>query len=111
MKKIIAIVTAFVISLTLCACEKPEPEKTPKEIVMSACESDIALSGYLNNKIKSANASVATVNEGSNNKYTCKGKIQVTDNYGDTYTYKFTAVYSYDEETKTATQEDLDIDD
>jgi len=56
------------------------------------------------------NIDISTV-EVNGNTYTAYGKVTVTDNYGDSYTGKFTAVYEFDENTQKFDKKSVDVSD
>lgn len=56
------------------------------------------------------NIDISTV-EVDGNTYTAYGKVTVTDNYGDRYTGKFTAVYEFDDNTQKFDKKSVDVSD
>ena len=111
MRKVLSLFLAFVMSLcvSLCACGEKEPEFDPKEEFRSEVSGDVATKCFFSYKdIKSAITFLSDIKVDGD---TCtgKGKVTIRDAYGDTYVGKVTAVYRYNEETKSFSKISLDI--
>ena len=110
MKKIIALLLVLVMGLTVCACgAEKEPEFDPEEEFKSEVDAAVAVKcAFTYADVKLAQTTLSDI-EVDGDKYTGKGKVTIRDNYGDTYVGKVTAVYRYNEETKSFSKVSLDI--
>ncbi len=111
MKKVIALALALIMVLSLCACGQTESgsESDPREKFESTVNAAVAAKCILSYAdVKTAITTLSDIDVDGNT-YTGKGKVTIRDNYGDTYVGKVTAVYKYNEETKTFTKVSLDI--
>lgn len=113
MKKVLSLFLAFVMCLSLCvslcACSEKEPEFDPKEEFRSEVSGDVATKCFFSYKdVKSAITTISDIKVAGDT-YTGKGKVTIRDAYGDTYVGKVTAVYRYNEETKSFSKISLDI--
>ena len=109
MKRMIAIMLVIILGLSLCACGSKEPEFNPSDEFESKVNATVAVEymySYADVKMAMTNLSDIEVNGDT---YTGKGKVTITDNYGDKYVGKVTAVYKYNEETQHFTKVSLDI--
>lgn len=109
MKKVIALSLVLIMVLSLCACGQKEPEFDPEEEFRSKVNSAVAAECYFSYAdVKSAITTLSDIDV-DDDTYTGKGKVTIRDDYGDTYVGKVTAVYKYNEESKTFTKVSLDI--
>lgn len=109
MKKLIALSLVLIMVLSLCACGQKEPEFDPREEFKSKVNAAVAAKCILSYAdVKTATTALSDIDVNGDT-YTGKGKVTIKDNYGDTYVGKVTAVYTYNEETKTFTKVSLDI--
>lgn len=109
MKKVIALSLVLIMVLSLCACGQKEPEFDPREEFKSKVNAAVAAKCFLSYAdVKTAITTLSDIDVDGNT-YTGKGKVTIRDNYGDTYVGKVTAVYKYNEESKTFTKVSLDI--
>lgn len=109
MKKVIALSLVLIMVLSLCACGQKEPEFDPREEFKSKVDAAVAAKCILSYAdVKTAITTLSDIDVDGNT-YTGKGKVTIRDNYGDTYVGKVTAVYEYNEESKTFTKVSLDI--
>lgn len=100
MKKILAILMALVMCVSLSACgSSKEPEETVDEKVISAVKSDITAEIILFYDTVGVPSITCFVDEISENEFEVTGKVTVKDKYGDTYTGKYDAVVEYDPST------------
>lgn len=109
MKKTLCMVLALVMCLPLCACGSDKEEFDPRSAFRRTVES--AVTAYCIVRyadVKVVDLTTLTIDV-TGDKYTGKGKFTIRDDYGDTYTGKVTAVYKFDEESKTFTKISLDI--
>ena len=105
----LALAMCLSLCLALCACGEKEPEFDPKEEFKSEVRGDVAAKCMFSYKdVKSATTTLSDIKVDGNT-YTGKGKVTIRDAYGDTYVGKVTAVYRYNEETKSFSKISLDI--
>ncbi|MBQ7574476.1 MAG: hypothetical protein IJT23_09470 [Clostridia bacterium] len=112
MKKLITLLLTFIMCISLCACGgSKSSEETPEDIVRSKCMADVSIECAFSYKdVKTPIVNIVTVSKNGTDNYLCQGKVTIIDNYGDKYAGNFTAEYSYNENSKTARKENLDID-
>lgn len=97
------------LGLSLCACGEKEPEFDPREEFKSKVNGAVAAHCLLSYKdVKTAITTLSDIKV-DGDKYTGKGKVTIRDAYGDTYVGKVTAVYRFNEESKSFTKISLDI--
>lgn len=112
MKKIIAVGLVLIMVLSMCACgqNQKKNEFDPREEFKSKVDAAVAAKCILSYAdVKTAITTLSDIDVNGDT-YTGKGKVTIKDNYGDTYVGKVTAVYKYDEASKTFTKVSLDID-
>lgn len=109
MKKVIALSLVLIMALSLCACSQNDSELDPREEFKSKVNAAVAAKCVMSYAdVKTAITTLSDIDVDGNT-YTGKGKVTIRDNYGDTYVGKVTAVYKYNEESKTFTKVSLDI--
>lgn len=90
--------------------DKPKVEKSPEDIVESAVTSRAwSYANTLYDISGLPDVFIATCNETEENLYEVYGKVNVKDNYGDSYTGKFEAIAEYNPETKEADVTEFDM--
>lgn len=97
MKKAMSLILALVVCLSLAACGEDEMEDT-RRLFTGQLNADFFL--YCRRtyaEVKKAEPEIADLSIDGDT-WTAKGKLVVTDNYGDTYAGKFTVVYTLNEE-------------
>lgn len=97
MKKTMSWILALVMCLSLAACGEDEMEHS-REIFQGQLKQDFTQycrSTYA--EVKKAEPEIADLSIDGDT-WTAKGKLVVTDNYGDIYTGKFTVVYTLNED-------------
>lgn len=109
MKKVIALSLVLIMALSLCACSQKDSKFDPREEFESKVNAAVAAKCVMSYAdVKTAITTLSDIDVDGNT-YTGKGKVTIRDNYGDTYVGKVTAVYKYNEESKTFTKVSLDI--
>ena len=95
MKKVLSLILALLMGITLLACGAKEPEFDPKEVFKSKVQAAVAVQcKFSYEDVRNAMTSLTSISvEGDT--YTGKGKVTIYDSYGDTYVGKITAVYKY----------------
>lgn len=111
MKKVLSLILALVMCLSLCACGNKDTssEKTPKEAVSDRAQSSVELT-LTARKYKVARAKITTIEEVAENEFEFSGTYTAKDeNYGEVKgTFEGTGIY--DPETKDVDIIDIDID-
>ena len=101
MKKALSLILALVLSLSLCACGKKEPEYPEYNVndeIRSAVQAEAAVYCIIEYAdVKSVMASVTDTDDNGDGSYDVKGYITVIDDYADTYKGKFNAVVKIDD--------------
>lgn len=98
-------------SVRVSACGESEPEFDPKEEFKAVIKD--AVMRHCHNRyseVKMVNTTVTKVDVDGDT-YTGKGKVVITDDYGDKYEGNVIAVYEFDEETQEFTQISLSVGD
>lgn len=115
MKKFVSITLVLVMMLamcmSLCACGESEPEFDPREEFKAVIKD--AVMRHCHNRyseVKMVNTTVTKLDIDGDT-YTGKGKVVITDDYGDKYEGNVIAVYEFDEETQEFTQISLTVGD
>ena len=104
MKKLIALLMAMTMVLSLCACGEKEPEFDVSESIRSSVRAESAFqfaspfSKYTG--VKSVMLDTLSYEDNGDGTYICKGKVLLIDDYGDKYTCKYDAVVEVDMETE-----------
>ncbi len=109
MKKTIAILLALLVALSLAACGGSASKKfDPEEELRSKISADVAV--YCKFNYADVKLALTTISDISNNgdTYTAKGKVNITDNYGDKYSGKVTGVYKLEGEAFTKVSLDIE---
>lgn len=109
MKKIIVLLMASVLCISLCACGNKNSKFNPEEAFESEVRSAVAVKCMFSYKDVKLTTTSLTDIDVNGDTYTGKGKIRITDNYGDTYEGKLTAVYKYNEDSQDFKKISLDI--
>ncbi len=101
MKKLLCIILCIGMLMTFAACGEKEEEfdpyrelrnvKVPYDLLVY-CESNFA-------NVRQAHAGTITIDE-YDGIYTCKGKVTITDDYGDKYVGNFEFIYFLEEGTE-----------
>ncbi len=109
MKKVLAILLALVMCISLVACGEKEPEFDLRSEIKSAIQSKASvecLFSYADVKL----VLVDTLNyeDNGDGTYDCKGYIAVTDDYGDKYRGKYDAVVKVVDEDASVVSFDLE---
>ena len=99
MKKVLAIIMAVIMCLSLCACGKKEPVETVEDKVISSVKSNIMARIAIQYDTVGAPSITCFIDEIGENQYEATGKVTVKDKYGDSYTGKYDATVKYDPST------------
>ena len=95
MKKVISLTLALIIALFLCACSSGYLSMDP---LKRTVENEIIFNCMMNYEgVTSTNVSITNIEE-SDGYFYIKGKVYITDEYGDKYVGKFDAEYVLDGE-------------
>ncbi len=101
MKRAISLLLAFIMCVSFCACEteRSEDSESLSDRVASEVKAQIMFHVGLSYEIVGAPRVTAFVKEIGDNEFRVTGKVTIRDNYGDTYTGKYDATASYDEDS------------
>lgn len=101
MKKILALILAVFMCLSLCACGggKGENSESVEDKVRSSVESRLMTYVTLSYETVGVPTITCYIEEVGENVFEVSGKVTVKDKYGDTYSGKYDAEVEYDPST------------
>lgn len=110
MKKIVSLFLIIIICFSLCACGGNKNSKFNSEDAFEdKVRAAVAVKCMFSYKdVKRTTTSLTDIDIVGDT-YTGKGKVRITDDYGNTYEGKVKAVYKYDEENQDFEEISLDI--
>ena len=99
MKKVLSLILALVMCLSLCACGGGSSKKSLSDRAADAVSSQIKVYVKLSYEVNGVPQVTTYVTETSTNHFKVTGKVTVRDAYGDTYSGKYDATAVYDPAT------------